>query len=68
MLLRNKTKTEITLPSRHVIGAGGSIEATDGVMLYPDNRLDLEMRLKSGELALEEPKAAKAKSKVSDGD
>lgn len=70
MLLRNKTKADITLPSRHVIKAGGSIPADDGVILYFDNQIELKMRMNAGELVLEEPKKKPAKDEadVSDGD
>lgn len=68
MLLRNKTKTDITLPSRHVIKAGGSIDAHDGVILYFDNQIELKMRLQAGDLVLEEPKKSKPKDEAPEVD
>lgn len=65
MLLRNKTKADITLPSRHVIKAGGSIEAAPSVMEYADNRIHLQRQLGNGSLVLETPKKPE---KVKDAD
>jgi hypothetical protein len=55
MQLHNTTGTDIELASKHVIKAGGFIEASDGVMNYPDNRIALGMALASGALALQKP-------------
>jgi hypothetical protein len=55
MQLHNTTGTDIELASKHVIKAGGFIEATDGVMNYADNRTALRMATASGALVLRKP-------------
>ena len=59
MQLHNTTSTDIELASKHVIKAGGFIEASDGVMNYPDNRTALAMALNSGALVLQKPEPKK---------
>lgn len=68
MELHNTTKTDIELASRHVIKAGGCIEATPDVVWYPDNRVAISMGLASGSLKLQKPQPAKKPAKVKDGD
>ena len=55
MQLHNTTGTDIELASKHVIKAGGFIEASDGVMNYTDNRTALRMAIASGALVLRKP-------------
>jgi hypothetical protein len=66
MQLHNTTGTDIELASKHVIKAGGFIEASDGVMNYPDNRTALAMALNSGALVLQKPEPKKAKPRNDD--
>ena len=65
--LRNTTGQAISLPSLHVIPAGGELEVDEQVMTYPDNRAPLGTMLKTGDLELlrDVPKApAKAVAKA----
>ncbi len=59
MQLYNTTGTDIELASKHVIKAGGFIEASDGVMNYPDNHIALGMALANGALVLQKPQPKK---------
>lgn len=68
MKLHNTTGDDIELASRHVIKAGGSIEATPDVVWYPDNRVAISMGLKNGSLKLQKPQPVKKFTKVKDDD
>ncbi len=49
--ITNSTRKDVTLPTRHVIPANGSLDVSDELVRVPDNWPSISGRLVSGELA-----------------